>query len=74
MKQSRRMSRLDAFLNVAPGYGMAIVEQMLIVTGFGLPPTLGQNLKIGLIFTIVSNPRSFALRRLLERLRTKAAP
>lgn len=69
MKQSRAMSLVEAVANVVLGYGVAVVTQILIFPIFGLHTTLAQNLKLGLIFTIVSIGRSYALRRLFERLR-----
>ncbi len=71
MKQSRFMSLVEAIANVAVGYGVAVVTQILIFPVFGLHTTLGQNLKMGGIFTIVSLARSFALRRLFEAFRAK---
>lgn len=71
MKQSRLMSLAEAIANVAIGYGVAVVTQILIFPIFGLHTTLGQNLKMGGIFTIVSLARSFALRRLFEALRMR---
>ena len=71
MKQSRFMSLIEAIANVAVGYGVAVVTQILIFPVFGLHTTLGQNLKMGGIFTIVSLARSFALRRLFEALRMR---
>ena len=71
MKQSRAMSLIEAIANVAVGYGIAVVTQILIFPVFGLHTTLGQNLKMGGIFTIVSLARSFALRRLFEALRVR---
>ncbi len=71
MKQSRFMSLVEAIANVAIGYGVAVVTQILIFPVFGLHTTLGQNLKMGGIFTIVSLARSFALRRLFEALRMR---
>ncbi|MDP7150034.1 MAG: hypothetical protein QGI70_03555 [Paracoccaceae bacterium] len=71
MKQSRLMSLIEALANVAVGYGVAVVTQMLIFPVFGLHTTLVQNLKMGGIFTIVSLARSFALRRLFEALRVR---
>ena len=68
MKQSRAMSLVEAVANVVVGYGVAVVTQILIFPIFGLHTTLAQNLKLGLIFTIVSIGRSYALRRLFERL------
>jgi hypothetical protein len=69
MKQSRAMSLVEAVANVVVGYGVAVVTQILIFPIFGLHTTLAQNLKIGVIFTVVSIARSFALRRLFEALR-----
>jgi hypothetical protein len=69
MKQSRAMSLVEAVANVVVGYGVAVVTQTLIFPIFGLHTTLVQNLKIGLVFTVVSIGRSYALRRLFERWR-----
>ena len=69
MKQSRLMSLVEAIANVAVGYGVAVITQILIFPIFGLHTTLAQNLKMGAIFTVVSIARSFALRRVFERLR-----
>ena len=69
MKQSRLMSLGEAVTNVAVGYGVAVVTQILIFPVFGLHTTLAQNLKMGAVFTVVSIARSFALRRMFERLR-----
>ena len=72
MKQSRLMSLVEAVANVVVGYGVAVITQILIFPIFGLHTTLAQNLKMGAIFTVVSIARSFALRRIFERLREKA--
>ena len=71
MKQSRLMSLVEAITNVIVGYGVAVVTQILIFPIFGLQTTLGQNLAMGGIFTIVSLLRSFALRRLFEAIRVR---
>jgi hypothetical protein len=69
MKQSRLMSFVEAISNVLVGYGVAVLTQILIFPIFGLHTTLAQNLKMGVVFTIVSIARSFALRRVFERFR-----
>jgi len=69
MKQSRTMSLVEAVANVIVGYGVAVTTQMLVFPLFGLQTTLAQNLKLGLIFTVVSIARSFTLRRVFEALR-----
>ncbi|KGL00055.1 hypothetical protein OIU14_07780 [Thalassobacter stenotrophicus] len=69
MKQSRLMSLIEAITNVIVGYGVAVGTQILIFPIFGLRTTIGENLAMGGIFTIVSLFRSFVLRRLFEALR-----
>lgn len=71
MKQSRTMSLLEAFANVVVGYGLAVTTQMLVFPLFGLQTTLAQNLKLGLVFTVVSIARSFTLRRVFEAIRVR---
>lgn len=71
MKQSRAMSFLEAIANVVVGYGVAVVTQMLVFPVFGLQTTLAQNLKLGLVFTVVSIARSFTLRRIFEAIRVR---
>lgn len=73
MKQSRLMSLVEAVANVVVGYGVAVLTLILIFPTFGLHTTLEQNLKIGAIFTVVSIARSFALRRVFEAIRMRAA-
>ena len=63
------MSLVESVANVIVGYGVAVVTQILIFPIFGLQTTLVQNLKLGAAFTLVSLARSFALRRLFERIR-----
>ena len=65
------MSLVEAIANVAVGYGVAVVTQILLFPFFGLHTTLGQNLAMGGIFTIVSLARSFLLRRFFEALRER---
>ena len=57
MKQSRLMSLVESIANVAVGYGVAVVTQILIFPVFGLHTTLAQNLKMGAIFTILCQAR-----------------
>ena len=66
MKQSRRMSAVEAATNVLVGYGVAVGTQAAIFPLFGLTATLRQNMAMGAIFTIVSLVRSYALRRVFN--------
>lgn len=69
MRQSRRMSLVEAIANVVVGYGIAVATQAMVFPMFGIHATLSDNLAIGGLFTIASIARSFALRRLFEALR-----
>lgn len=69
MKQSRRMSLVEAIANVLIGYGLAVLTQILVFPLFGLRTSLSENLAIGLVFTIVSIGRSYILRRSFEAIR-----
>lgn len=69
MIQSRMMSLVEAIANVAVGYILAIVTQIVVFPWFGFDTTLGEHLTIGLVFVAVSLARGYLLRRLFERIR-----
>ncbi|PWL33505.1 hypothetical protein [Marivita sp. XM-24bin2] len=69
MMQSRRQSLIEAITNVAVGYALAVLTQIVVFPWFGLKVSLNDNLAIGAIFVIISLLRSYALRRLFERWR-----
>lgn len=69
MKQSRTMSLVESLTNVAVGYGIAVITQIVVFPLFGLSTSLTENMAMGAIFTVVSIARSFTLRRLFEMLR-----
>jgi len=69
VKQSRAMSLVESLANVAVGYGVAVVTQILIFPIFGLHTTLAQNVMMGALFTLVSIIRSYVLRRVFEGIR-----
>ena len=66
--QSRWMSLVEAATNIVVGYGLAILTQVLVFPLFGLSVSLGENLGIGAVFTVVSLVRSFVLRRIFNGL------
>lgn len=66
--QSRRRSLIEAFTNVVVGYALAVVTQIIVFPWFGLQPSLGDNLALGLVFTSISLIRGYALRRLFARV------
>jgi len=63
------MSGIEAVANVLVGYGVAVLTQLAVFPLFGLNASLGDNLGIGGVFTVVSIVRSFTLRRLFEAIR-----
>ena len=67
--QSRRQSLIEAITNVAVGYALAVLTQIVVFPWFGLKVSLNDNLAIGAIFMIISLLRSYALRRLFEHWR-----
>ena len=67
------MSFVEALANVAVGYGVAVVTQILIFPIFGLHTTLAQNLQMGAVFTGISIVRSFLLRRAFEAIRVHSS-
>lgn len=72
-QQSRRMSMVESMANVAIGYSIAVLAQVLVFPLFGLHASLADNLAIGAIFTVVSIVRSYCLRRMFERLRVRGS-
>lgn len=69
MSQSRKMSMVESFANVAIGYGIAVAAQLVIFPVFGINVPLQSNLLIGAFFTVVSLVRSYVLRRVFNALR-----
>lgn len=64
--QSRRMSLVESLTNIAVGYLVALLAQIVIFPILGVQATLSQNLQIGILFTAVSLARSYALRRVFN--------
>lgn len=67
MTQNRRASALEAVLNVAIGYVVAVGAQAFIFPLFSLSVSPGQHFGIAACFTAVSLVRSYALRRVFNR-------
>ena len=63
------MSLVEAAANVVIGYGIAVATQVVVFPIFGIHITLADDLRIGLVFAMVSILRSYALRRLFEVVR-----
>jgi len=72
MTQSRLMSLVEATTNVAVGFGVAVLTQVMVFPLFGLHASLSDNLLLGSIFTVVSLIRSYTLRRVFNAVRLNA--
>ena len=68
MTQSRVMSAAEAVTNVAVGWSVALVAQLLVFPAIGLQASLGQNVTLSSVFTGVSLVRNYVLRRLFDTL------
>ena len=66
--QSRLQSLLEALANIAIGYLVALGAQLLIFPLFSVHIPMSSHLSIGILFTLVSLVRSYALRRLFNYL------
>ena len=66
--QLKRHSLIESITNVAVGYGVALVSQIVVFPWFGIHVTLRDNLWIGLWFTVISIARSYVLRRVFTRI------
>lgn len=69
--QSRRMSLIEATVNVAVGFGLAVLAQIRVFPLFGIHATLSENLAISCLFTLISIARSYMLRRMFEAIRVR---
>jgi hypothetical protein len=71
MSQSRKGSFVEAVMNVAVGYGVALLSQLIIFPWYGIHVPLSTNIAIGIWFTVVSLIRSYCIRRWFNGFRSK---
>jgi hypothetical protein len=70
MTQTKLGSVAEAWANIAVGFGINFGANMLILPMFGFASlTLGKNLFIGGLYTIISLARSYVLRRWFNGLK-----
>ena len=63
MSQTRTQSAIESAMNILVGYGINMAANFLIFPLFGWHISLSQNLILGVIYTLISFARSYALRR-----------
>jgi len=66
--QTRIQSFIESFINVAIGFGVALISQILVFPLFGINIPMESNLLIGAIFTVISIARSYLVRRVFNRI------
>lgn len=62
-QQSRLGSFIEALINVAIGFAINFVANIAILPLIGFHISVGQNLFIGVLYTLISVARSYAVRR-----------
>ena len=72
--QPRLHSMLEAIANVAIGYSINFVANLVVLPLFGLAVSARDAAGIGLVFTGISLARSYLLRRAFNRLHARPAP
>lgn len=63
MKQTKISSFIESIVNVLIGYFIGVTSQLLIFPIFGVHISLGDNMLIGVYFTVISITRSYIVRR-----------
>ena len=66
--QSKLQSLLESLSNIAIGYSVAVLSQLLVFPLFDIDVTLGDNLLIGAYFTAISLSRSYIIRRWFNKM------
>lgn len=63
MTQTRLGSFIEACINVAIGFAINFMANLVILPLIGFHISLGQNLFIGVLYTVISVARSYVVRR-----------
>jgi O-antigen/teichoic acid export membrane protein len=63
MNQSRLGSLIEAVFNTALGLAISVIANALVFPLFGFHPSLGENVAISLIYTVISIARQYVVRR-----------
>jgi hypothetical protein len=73
MNQTKLGSFIEAMLNVAIGFSINFVANLCIFPLFGMHISLSDNFLMGLIYTVISVVRSYAIRRWFNAMLHNAA-
>lgn len=67
MSQTKRQSLIESATNIAIGYTVALLSQLIVFPLVGIHVSFSTNLEIGLYFTLISLVRSYLVRRWFNR-------
>lgn len=73
MRQSRLGSLVEVSVNIAIGFVINWIANILVLPLFGFDVTPSQAFSMGLIFTVISVARSYVVRRYFEQRIHRAA-
>lgn len=73
MNQTRLGSLIESLMNIAIGYGVALLSQIVVFPLFDIHVPLSTNLWIGAWFTVISLVRSYIIRRWFNARLQRAA-
>ena len=62
------MSFIEALVNVAVGFALAVTTQIVVFPLFGLSVSFAQNVGLAGVFTVLSIARGYVVRRCFVRL------
>ena len=69
MAQTKLSSFVEAWANIAVGFGVNFTANMIVLPWFGFDITASKAFGIGLVFTAISLARSYILRRYFNGLK-----
>ena len=66
--QKKSHSFAEALFNTVFGFGISMVDNLIVLPMFGIKISLSNAFNIGAIFTLISIVRSYVLRRVFNRI------
>lgn len=70
--QTKTHSLIESLTNIAIGYTVALISQVVIFSFYGVSLPLSTNAEIGVWFTVVSLVRQYCIRRWFTRITEKS--
>ena len=67
MAQSKSRSWREAWVNIAIGYFINFVANLVVFPAFGYDISIADNIIIGLVFTVISVVRQYVVRRYFNK-------